>query len=37
MVRLKGMGGGGGAEGDLYLRVAIRRSVLKKVREFLKL
>ena len=37
VVRLRGMGGRGGAEGDLYLRVAIRRSVLKKVREFLKL
>ncbi len=37
VVRLRGMGGGGGAEGDLYLRVAIRRSVVKKVREFLKL
>jgi hypothetical protein len=31
------MGGGGGAEGDLYLKVAIRRPVLKKIIEFLKL
>ncbi len=37
MVRLKGMGGGGGAGGDLYLKVEIKRPLLKKVREFLKL
>jgi len=37
VVRLRGMGGGGGAEGDLYLKVAIRRPVLKKIIEFLKL
>jgi DnaJ-class molecular chaperone len=37
LIRLKGMGGGGGAGGDLYLKVAIRRPVLKRVREFLKL
>ena len=36
VIRLRGMGGGG-AGGDLYLKVAIRRPVLKKVREFLKL
>jgi DnaJ-class molecular chaperone len=34
LVRLRGMGGAGG---DLYLKVAIRRPVLKRVREFLKL
>ncbi len=37
LVRLRGMGGGGGAGGDLYLKVAIRRPVLKRIREFLKL
>jgi len=37
VVRLRGMGRDGSGESDLYLRVAIRRSVLKKVREFLKL
>ncbi len=37
MVRLRGMGSNTGGEGDLYLRVAIRRPVLRKVREFLKL
>ena len=34
LIRLRGMGGAGG---DLYLKVAIRRPVLKRVREFLKL
>jgi DnaJ-class molecular chaperone len=35
MIRLKGMGGGSPGKGDLYLKVEIRRPLLKKVREFL--
>jgi len=35
-IRLKGMGGEGGEAGDLYLEVRIRRPLLEKVRQFLK-
>ena len=35
VIRLKGMGGGSPGKGDLYLKVEIRRPLLKKVREFL--
>jgi len=35
MIRLKGMGGGLEGKGDLYLKVEIRRPLLRKVREFL--
>jgi len=37
MIRLRGMGDTRGGKGDLYLRVEIRRPLLKKVRAFLKL
>ncbi len=36
MIRLKGMGSGADRRGDLYLKVEIRRPLLRKVREFLK-
>ena len=36
MIRLKGMGSGPDGGGDLYLKVEIRRPLLRKVREFLK-
>jgi curved DNA-binding protein len=35
VIRLKGMGGGSPGKGDLYLKVEIKRPLLKKVREFL--
>ncbi len=35
VIRLKGMGGGSPVKGDLYLKVEIRRPLLKKVRQFL--
>ncbi len=35
VIRLKGMGGGSTGKGDLYLKVEIRRPLLRKVREFL--
>lgn len=37
MIRLKGMGSGPGGKGDLYLKVEIKRPLLRKVREFLKM
>ncbi len=36
-IRLKGRGNGRGGEGDLYLRVQIRRPVIQKIRKFLKI
>jgi curved DNA-binding protein len=36
MLRLKGMGSGQAGKGDLYLKVEIRRPLLRRVREFLK-
>jgi DnaJ-class molecular chaperone len=39
-IRLKGMGAGGrdgGEPGDLYLKVKIRKPLLQKVRELLKI
>ena len=35
-IRLKGMGAGTDRRGDLYLKVEIKRPLLRKVREFLK-
>ncbi len=36
-IRLKGRGGGGGREGDLYLKVHIKRPVIATIRKFLKI
>ena len=35
VMRLRGMGGGSPGKGDLYLKVEIRRPLLRKVRQFL--
>ncbi len=37
MIRLRGMGEGREVRGDLYLKIEIRRPLLKKMRQFLKL
>jgi DnaJ-class molecular chaperone len=37
LIRLQNVGGGRGKDGDLYLKVEIRRPLLKKVKELLKL
>ena len=36
VIRLRGVGDGPGKKGDLYLKVEIRKPILKRVREFLK-
>jgi DnaJ-class molecular chaperone len=36
LIRLRGVGDGRGSKGDLYLKVEIRKPILKRVREFLK-
>jgi curved DNA-binding protein len=37
VIRLRGVGEGRGKKGDLYLKVEIRKPILKRVREFLKM
>ena len=37
VIRLRGIGDGHGRKGDLYLKVEIRKPILKRVREFLKM